>query len=217
MRDRRLIIGRRAVTRATIAALLAGGWLASAFAAFAMFQDDLLTPFADEETQVFFEGARFRSWVSDLVADAPAEPVTARAGPGEGGADGRVTLVHFRDPACPCAFANDLHVRDVVRALADDVALVVAQPPGTEAPPWLPEGAVLRNDAPLPEGLALPAAAVLDRAAELAYFGPWSLGALCSARDGFVETALAATRAGTPPRALNTLGLGCFCTRREST
>ena len=58
---------------------------------------------------------------------------------------------------------------------------------------------------------ASPAVAIWDSSGQLAYFGPYSEGALCTSSNSFIEPILEALVAGRPVRADSNLAVGCFC------
>ena len=62
---------------------------------------------------------------------------------------------------------------------------------------------------------ASPAVAVWDSLGRLAYFGPYSEGAVCTSANSFVEPVLDALLAGRPVLAPQTLASGCFCAWRD--
>lgn len=127
---------------------------------------------------------------------------------------GPIRLVHFHDPACPCNVGNQQHLAELAERYAPlGVTFHALQRPGSRGrlPPAL---ATLQPLAALPgsEGLpGSPALAIWDRQGRLAYFGPYSEGATCSAANSFVEPVLDALLKGRPVRAGGTLAEGCFC------
>lgn len=58
---------------------------------------------------------------------------------------------------------------------------------------------------------ASPAVAIWDREGRLAYFGPYSEGAVCNASNSFIEPVLKALVEGRRVNASNTLSQGCYC------
>jgi hypothetical protein len=58
---------------------------------------------------------------------------------------------------------------------------------------------------------ASPAVAIWDQQGRLAYFGPYSEGALCTSSNSFIEPIIEALLAGRPVRADSNLAVGCFC------
>ena len=71
----------------------------------------------------------------------------------------------------------------------------------------------LRGRETLGEGLPQrsPAPSRPDRDGRLAYFGPYSEGALCTSANSFIEPILDALGAGRPVQADSNLAAGCFC------
>ena len=180
-----------------LASLLAILWLSAMLAAFWWFQARYIRPF--EARTELFEGTQLRL------------PV-ALAGPGP------IRLVHFWDPGCPCNVGNQQHLGELVQAYAPrGVQFYAVQKPGTQG--RLP--ANLQALQPLAgvagsEGLpASPAVAIWDREGRLAYFGPYSEGALCTSSNSFIEPILEALAAGRPVRAQSNLAVGCFCDWRD--
>ena len=58
---------------------------------------------------------------------------------------------------------------------------------------------------------ASPAVAIWDRSGHLAYFGPYSEGAVCNSSNSFIEPVLDALLENRSVAAANTLAVGCFC------
>jgi len=127
---------------------------------------------------------------------------------------GPIRLVHFHDPACPCNVGNQQHLAELIERYAPrGVSFHTLQRPGSRGrlPPSL---AALQPLATLPgsERLAAsPALAIWDRQGRLAYFGPYSEGAICSSANSFVEPVLDALLDGRPVQAGGVLAEGCFC------
>ena len=171
-------------------ALLASALL---FSAYQWFQQRYLRPFSDKP--VLFSGGGL---------SLPA----ALAGPG------KIRLVHFWDPACPCNVGNQQHLAELLaRYSAQGVEFYVVQKPGSH-------GQLPANLAPLRplSGLAgaqdlpaSPAVAIWDRDGHLAYFGPYSEGAVCSSANSFIEPVLEALLGGRRVNATHTLAQGCYC------
>ncbi|NIF19838.1 DUF6436 domain-containing protein [Pantoea sp. Cy-639] len=163
------------------------------WSAYDRFQSRYLRPFDNQTT--FFDGGQLR---------LPPE----LAGPGP------VRVVHFWDPACPCNVGNQQHLGELVeRFAARGVSFHVLQKPGSHG--QLPANlAVIEPLANLPgsDGLpATPAVAIWDREGNLAYFGPYSEGAVCNSSNSFIEPILEALVAGRRVQASNTLAVGCYC------
>jgi len=180
-----------------LAGLIAALWLGAMLAAFWWFQARYIRPF-EERTELF---------MGDQLS-LPAE----LAGPGP------IRLVHFWDPACPCNVGNQQHLGELVRAYAGrGVQFYAVRRAGSEG--RLPDNLqALQALASLPgsEGLpASPAVAIWDQQGRLAYFGPYSEGALCTSANSFIEPILEALVAGRPVRADSNLAVGCFCGWRD--
>jgi len=161
--------------------------------AYTTFQARYLRPFDNQAT--LFDGSQLQ---------LPAE----LAGPG------RIRVVHFWDPACPCNVGNQQHLSDLVSQFADrDVSFLVLQKPGSHG--QLPANlGALQPLASLPGSEHLPASpavAIWDRQGHLAYFGPYSEGAVCNASNSFVEPIIKALLEGRAVQASNTLAIGCYC------
>jgi hypothetical protein len=176
-----------------LASLLALCWLAAMLAAFWWFQVRYIRPF--EPRTELFSGSQLR---------LPDE----LAGPGP------IRLVHFWDPACPCNVGNQQHLGELVaRFAAQGVQFYSVRKAGSQG--QLPDSLqALRPLAGLAgsEGLpASPAVAIWDREGRLAYFGPYSEGALCTSGNSFIEPILEALAAGRRVRAESNLAVGCFC------
>jgi hypothetical protein len=173
--------------------LLAVLCLGALLAAYGWFQGRYIRPF--EARTELFSGAQLR---------LPAE----LAGPGP------IRLVHFWDPGCPCNVGNQQHLTELVQGFAPrGVQFYAVQKAGSRG--RLPEQLkALQPLAALPgsEGLpASPAVAIWDQQGDLAYFGPYSEGALCTSANSFIEPILEALMAGRPVRADSNLAVGCFC------
>lgn len=161
--------------------------------AYDSFQARYLRPFDNQAT--LFDGSQLR---------LPPE----LAGPGP------IRVVHFWDPACPCNVGNQQHLGELVEHFAPQgVSFHVVQRPGSHG--QLPANlGALKPLAGLPgsEQLpATPAVAIWDRNGELAYFGPYSEGAVCNSSNSFIEPILKALNEGRRVQASNTLAVGCYC------
>lgn len=161
--------------------------------AYASFQARYLRTFDDQTT--LFEGSQLQ---------LPAE----LAGPGP------IRVVHFWDPACPCNVGNQQHLGELIEHFAPQgVRFHVMQKPGSQG--QLPGNlAALQPLAALPGSEHLPASpavAIWDREGRLAYFGPYSEGAVCNASNSFIEPVLKALVEGRKVNASNTLAQGCYC------
>lgn len=126
---------------------------------------------------------------------------------------GAIRFVHFWDPACPCNVGNQQHLVEMLERYADDVEFYHLQKPGSSG--QLPKIlSAMRHLSGLPGAEHLPASpavAIWDRAGQLAYFGPYSEGAVCNSSNSFIEPVLDALINNRPVNAANTLAVGCFC------
>ena len=161
--------------------------------AYDTFQSRYLRPF-DNQTALF-SGAGLR---------LPAE----LAGPGP------IRLVHFWDPACPCNVGNQQHLAELIEHYAaQGVSFHVVQKPGSRG--QLPANlAALQPIASLPGAEHLPASpavAIWDRNGDLAYFGPYSEGAVCNSSNSFIEPILQALTQGRAVDVTQTMAVGCYC------
>ena len=182
--------------KSLFAYLLAGLWLLAMIWAFWWYQARYLRPFDTSPT--LFSGEHLQL------------PATL-AGPGP------VRLVHFWDPACPCNVGNQQHLAEMLERYAGQVQFYAVQRPGSRGQLPAPLAALqplsaLQGAEDLP---ASPAVAVWDSLGRLAYFGPYSEGAVCTSANSFVEPVLDALLAGRPVLAPQTLASGCFCDWRD--
>ncbi|NLU12675.1 MAG: thiol-disulfide isomerase [Gammaproteobacteria bacterium] len=126
---------------------------------------------------------------------------------------GAIRFVHFWDPACPCNVGNQQHLAEMLERYADEVEFYHLQKPGSSG--QLPKVlSTMRHLSGLPGAEQLPASpavAIWDRAGQLAYFGPYSEGAVCNSSNSFIEPVLDALINNRPVKAANTLAVGCFC------
>lgn len=175
-----------------LAGLLITGWLAAMLTALWWYQGRYIRAFSDSTT--LFNGAELR---------LPA----ALAGPG------KIRLVHFWEPACPCNAGNQQHLAEMMQEYAAVVDFYHVQKAGTRGrlPPPLRAMRPL-DDLPGMQLLpASPAVAIFDHSGDLAYFGPYSEGAVCTSSNSFIEPVLDALQQGRRVAAANTLAAGCFC------
>lgn len=172
-----------------VVAMAAWGW--------SRFGVSYLRPFGDQEQQaVFFQGGGLK---------LPAE----LAGPG------KIRVVHFWDPQCPCHKETDAHLNYLIGLYRfSGVEFYSVQKPGSKGE-MLP---FLRGKlTPLEsiEGMeaipASPAIAIWDQKGNLAYAGPYSEGLVCNSSNSFVEPILDALSANRSVSAANTMAVGCYC------
>ncbi|WP_460417586.1 DUF6436 domain-containing protein [Pseudomonas sp. microsymbiont 2] len=180
-------------TKSFFGALAALLCVAALWWAYDSFQARYLRPFDNQAT--FFDGSQLR---------LPPE----LAGPGP------IRVVHFWDPACPCNVGNQQHLGELVAHFAPlGVRFHVLQKPGSHGRlpvtlDALEPLASLPGSEHLP---ATPAVAIWDRDGRLAYFGPYSEGAVCNSSNSFIEPILKALNEGRQVQASNTLAVGCYC------
>ncbi|MCY1274506.1 hypothetical protein D9M68_306930 [compost metagenome] len=138
--------------------------------------------------------------------------------PAELAGPGPIRLVHFWDPACPCNAGNQQHLAELIERFAHQgVTFHALQKPGSKGqlPPGL-EALQPLAEVPGAEGLpAVPAVGIWDREGRLAYFGPYSEGAVCNSANSFIEPILEALIDNRPVSASSTLAAGCFCAWNE--
>lgn len=128
------------------------------------------------------------------------------------GAPGRLRVIHFLDPACPCTAFTLQHLqslRPTLQALGVSAFLVSAGDAEAgagmarvlEVAPWRESVPALR---------VAPAIAIGDDAGRLIYFGPYSLSMVCGEDNLLSEILARAARGEQPPEALS-IETGCFC------
>jgi len=203
--------------RTTLAAALVLVWLIGTAFGFWWFQFKDLRPFAvnTANKNIFFDGEKMRNHLNRAL-----EKNKDRGRPD----DKVTTVVHFWDPACDCSRFNEKHVRDLMAEYRKQGIrfVVVARAESFANREALSQKAravfgdvdvIWNQDLRLNKSIpSSPAAIILDGQQQLAYFGPYSEGAVCSAGSGrFVERILDGVLAGKNPQFINTLAYGCFC------
>lgn len=185
-------------------------WLASMAIAFWWFQYRNVQTFTPQA--VFFDSQTLQAQLQQLLLH-----VTHRHN------QPAATVVHFYNPGCPCNKFNERHVRDLIAQYGRQgvrFIVMVSADLATDQEQALQQARQVFNDpAVIDVQLAKeirppssPAVAILDAQDQLAYFGPYSIGATCSVQNGaYVETTLDKLFHGIPTRQLNTLAVGCFC------
>ncbi|ANC00800.1 DUF6436 domain-containing protein [Pseudomonas putida] len=165
--------------------------------AYDSFQSRYLRQFDDQAT--LFDGSQLQ---------LPAE----LAGPGP------IRIVHFWDPTCPCNVGNQQHLAELIEQFAaQGVTFHVLQKPGSHGQLPANLGALQPiRELPGSEHLpASPAVAIWDRQGQLAYFGPYSEGAVCNSSNSFIEPVIRALLQGRRVQASNALASGCYCPWRK--
>ncbi|CAI8796685.1 DUF6436 domain-containing protein [Pseudomonas sp. IT-P260] len=134
--------------------------------------------------------------------------------PDELAGPGKIRLVHFWDPACPCNVGNQQHLTEMVEQFGPrGVEFFAVQKAGShgQLPATLSN---LKHITVLPgseQVPASPAVAIWDRSGKLAYFGPYSEGLTCNSSNSFIEPILNALMDDRPVNATHTLAVGCYC------
>ena len=106
-------------------------------------------------------------------------------------------VVHFIDPDCPCSRFSIPHVEDLEQKFAG-----------------IAEFRTQSSVSALPKNLripATPAVAIWNKEGDLAYFGPYSGGAICGTGSDFVATVFNQLQNGVNPQWINLDAVGCFC------
>lgn len=131
--------------------------------------------------------------------------------------EGKVRLVHFWDPACPCNVGNQQHLAELIQHYSAQVDFYHVQKANSKG--TLPKQLEKLNHLSGLQGMqnipASPAVAIWDKQGKLAYFGPYSEGAVCNSSNSFIEPVLNALLANRPVNAASTLAVGCFCDWQE--
>ena len=182
----------RIILKKTLIAITVALWLGSMLTGLWWYKSSFIRSFS--ESTAVFSGQQLR--LPDSMAGA-----------------GAIRFVHFWDPACPCNVGNQQHLADMLERYAGKVEFYHVQKPGSSG--QLPKAlSSMRHLSGLPGAQLLPASpavAIWDRSGKLAYFGPYSEGAVCNASNSFIEPVLDALLDNRPVAAANTLAVGCFC------
>lgn len=177
-----------------LACLIAFVCAAGLWAAYDWFQGRYIRPFSGQT-------ALFAGDVLSLPAKL--------AGPG------RIRLVHFWDPACPCNVGNQQHLSELVEQFSgvNGVDFYSVQKPGTQGqlPRTLDAIKPLQSVPGAERITSSPAVAIWDRDGKLAYFGPYSEGITCNSSNSFIEPILKALSTGRSVNATHTMAVGCYC------
>lgn len=185
-------------------------WLSGMVMAFWWFQYRNVQPF--DRQAVFFDGRTLGAQLHQLLDQIAQRDVKRVA-----------TVVHFYNPDCPCNKFNEAHVRELMTHYGNQGVrfVVVVNPASSLGQQQAMARAKQIFNHPAVIGFrqirdihppSSPAVAILDAQGQLAYFGPYSVGAVCTVQNGgFVETALDKLFQGKNSKQLNTLAVGCFC------
>lgn len=114
----------------------------------------------------------------------------------DGDSGDKVTVVHFTDTECPCSSYSRSHIKKLQGALSESRQITVKS-----------TDLFMKNVA-IP---ATPSVAVWDSSGKLAYFGPYSGGAVCGQGTDFVSRVLNELQQQRNPQWINMLGVGCYC------
>lgn len=111
-------------------------------------------------------------------------------------------VVHFVDPDCPCNQFSRPHIEDLEAKLATTTEFSVRRIQAIDS-----------RQLRLP---ATPAVAIWSESGELAYFGPYSSGAICGSGDDLVVKVVNDLHRGINPQWINLDAVGCFCPLRDT-
>lgn len=117
---------------------------------------------------------------------------------------GRMTMVHWVDPDCPCSRFSGPHIKQLQLQYSGVVHQIVK----AESDPAELSAELLGSFYTVP---ATPAVAVYNERGELAYFGPYSSGAICGSGKDLVANVLTQLRSGVNPVWINQEAIGCMC------
>ncbi|MBX8495326.1 DUF6436 domain-containing protein [Pseudomonas cichorii] len=135
--------------------------------------------------------------------------------PAELAGPGRIRLVHFKDPSCPCNVGNQQHLAELIEHFGGDMGVdfyVVHKPGTSDHSSQAADTIKPLNNLPGAEKITVsPAVAIWDRDGKLAYFGPYSEGLTCNAGNSFIEPILNALLDGRSVNTANTMAVGCYC------
>ena len=160
-------------------------WLGACAWSFWWFSLRYVTNFDDY--YVNFDGTSF-SDIRMLPSDIPAR------------------LMHFIDEACPCSHFAKAHI-DQLQSEFKQLSQHYFWP---DFPPEL------KNAFPVgPVVPASPAVAVWDAEGQLAYFGPYSSGAICGSGTDFVSITISKLTKQLNPHWVNHDVVGCYCPWRD--
>jgi hypothetical protein len=109
---------------------------------------------------------------------------------------GKVRVMHFTDEECACSSYSRGHIKDLQSVLIQSEQFTMTASDS------------IMNGILIP---ATPSVAVWDKQGELAYFGPYSSGAVCGEGVDFVSQVLVELERQKNPKWINMLGIGCFC------
>src|SRR5690606_27647300 len=128
-------------------------------------------------------------------------------------------MVHFVDPACECNRFSKEHIDHLTIILGNNVQTLTVRT-DTKNLPQTASDVSQQLSHQLSQQLsqqladwppATPATAIWDAEGNLAYFGPYSTGAICGRGEDMVLYTLKELVKGNNPRWLNQEAVGCYC------
>lgn len=125
--------------------------------------------------------------------------------------ENKPVMVHFVDPACECNRFSKEHIDHLTIILGNNVQTLTVRTDKTNRPENASELSrqLAQQLAEWPP--ATPATAIWDAEGNLAYFGPYSTGAICGRGEDMVLYTLKELVKGNNPRWLNQEAVGCYC------
>jgi len=200
-----------------LSGLILASWLIGTGYAFWWFQSKDIRMFDLQAEKIIDEQVLTNS-LNTLLAELQTDPETTY-------------LIHFWKPDCSCNRFNRIHVREIAEKYRHDKfqMITVTQPHNNYSDYELIQMAKqefsshvvidhqyqLSDKARIP---AAPAAAVIDKTGNLAYFGPYSDSSFCGlGGTAFVERVTDLLFAGENTSMINTLVAGCFCNWDKNT
>lgn len=183
---------KRSILQKTLIGIALILWLGSMATGLWWYKTRFIRPFS--ETTAIFNGQQLR--LPNNMAGA-----------------GKIRFVHFWDPSCPCNVGTQQHLVEMMAAYQETVEFYHFPKPGSsgQLPKALNSMRHLSSLSGAEELPASPAVAIWNNHGDLAYFGPYSEGAVCNSSNSFIEPVLNALLENRPVAAANTLAVGCFC------
>lgn len=183
-------------------------WLVSIVVAFWYFEFGRLQPFISEPSHFF------RSGGEQLDERLQGRYLAEYRGE-------KISVIHYWDDSCPCSRFNIAHLQSIIEKFAPAGVHFYLKPVRVSKNTNLtiasltmaaPESVHQVNQAFsnwIPP--AVPSVVVLDHNGRLAYFGPYSLDAVCGKNQSFLDQVLAKLLAGKAVHQIITNAFGCFC------
>jgi len=110
--------------------------------------------------------------------------------------ESKVAVIHFTDSSCPCSRYSREHISNLQPVLVSSQQYEVSPQ----------DKLVIGISIP-----ATPSVAVWDEQGKLAYFGPYSSGAVCGRGTDFVTRVISELKQKNNPEWINMVGVGCYC------